>query len=438
MDKSGKLYVKAMNKYNDGHIDKALDLCEKSISKNSSNAAALNLKGILYYLKGDLESAKKMWNISYKRNNDEVSKKYLRDAVNDKENLKIYIIALDLIKQLNISGALEVLKQCENSHFNIINVNNQISLCYIKQGEYDKALRYIIEVLKIDKKNNQAIMNKKVLMEYGSLKKEINYKKISVITVCLFLMLSLLFLRKSVIHNAKDISLMGIKKMQSGIAWVKGNKNDEIKEIENNKESNTQEVKKNIEVKKSDIVKSEEKLQEKKVEQVEKFPQELFEKSITSNNMEQVIMYVNTWNDKDLNMNQKLLVVKGREVIENSGVKYFYQKGTGYIKDEKFIEARKCFLDVLPYSEGNYLQESIIYMLALSYKGSSDFENAIKYYDISLEKFPSGTYKQETLYNLILINKDVNMDKAKIYAQRLNKEFPKSQYNNSIVKNILK
>ena len=143
MDKSGKLYVKAMNKYNDGYIDKALALCEKSISLNITNAAALNLKGILYYLKGDLESAKKMWNINYKRNNDKVSKKYLKDSIRDKEKLQLYVNALDLIKQFNISGALEILKQCENSHFNFINVNNLISLCYIKQGEYDKALPYI-------------------------------------------------------------------------------------------------------------------------------------------------------------------------------------------------------------------------------------------------------------------------------------------------------
>src|SRR4051794_16018671 len=130
MDKSGKLYVKAMNKYNDGYIDKALNLCEKSISINITNSAALNLKGILHYLKGDLENAKKMWNINYKRNNDEVSKKYLKDSIKDKEKLQVYVNALDLIKQLNISGALTILKQCENSHFNFINVSNSISLCY--------------------------------------------------------------------------------------------------------------------------------------------------------------------------------------------------------------------------------------------------------------------------------------------------------------------
>ena len=84
----------------------------------------------------------------------------------------MYVNALELIKQFNISGALGILKQCENSDFNYINVNNLISLCYIKQGEYDKALPYINDVLKTDKKNTAAIINKKTLIEYGNLRRK--------------------------------------------------------------------------------------------------------------------------------------------------------------------------------------------------------------------------------------------------------------------------
>ena len=77
-------------------------------------------------------------------------------------------------------------------------------------------------------------------------------------------------------------------------------------------------------------------------------------------------------------------------------------------------------------------------MLALSYKSISDFENAIKYYELSLKQFPSGSYAEEVLYNLILINKDIDINKAKGYAEKLVKQFPDSQYNNTIVKKILK
>ncbi|MCB2290247.1 tetratricopeptide repeat protein [Clostridium sp. CS001] len=438
MDKAGKIYVKAMNKYNDGYIDKALELCEKSISINSANSAALNLKGILYYLKGDLDNAKKMWNISYKRNNDEVSKKYLRDAIKDKEKLQLYINALELIKQLNISEALEILKQCGNSHFNFINVNNNISLCYIKQGEYDKALNHINEVLKVDKRNTQASTNKKTLIEYGNLKKEMNYKKILIVTASIFLITSILFIGKIYMHTVKDISIAGIEKIQSGINRVRGKNKGETKSLENIEINKLEGVKKDAKVENQDTGKKEVKPSENKADETSKFPQELFTESIKSKNMEQINEYINKWQNADLTMNQKLLVIKGQEIIKSDGVQYFYEKGTSYIKENNFVEAQKYLLYALPYSKDNYLQEHIIYMLAVNYKANSDFENAIKYYEMSLKQFPSGTYAEEVLYNLIIINKDVNKDKAKAYAQMLTKQFPNSQYNNTIVKDILK
>ena len=409
MDKSGKIYVKAMNKYNDGYIDKALSLCEKSISLNITNSAALNLKGILCYLKGDLESAKKMWNINYKRNNDKISKKYLVDSTRDKEKLQLYVNALELIKCFNISGALEVLKQCENSHFNFINVNNLISLCYIKQGEYDKALPYILDVLKTDIKNSSAIMNKKTLIEYGNLKREINYKKIYIVTAGILLILSVFFVSKAYMYKLKNITITSIKKPEKNIQQVKENINvSEVKPIVN------------------------------KIIEKPKFPEEKFKESIKNNNMEQIIGYLNEWKNADLEINDKLLIVKAEEIIKSNGILYFYQKGIEYMDDKKFIEAEKYFLYALPYSNGNYLKEHIIYMLALSYKSSSDFQNAIVYYEISLKQFPKGSYTQEVLYNLILINKDIDIIKSKGYAEKLIKQFPNTQYYNTIVKNILK
>jgi tetratricopeptide (TPR) repeat protein len=438
MDKSGKLYVKAMNKYNDGYIDRALNLCEKSISLNIANAAALNLKGILYYLKGDLESAKKMWNINYKRNNDEVSKKYLKDSVKDKEKLQLYVNALELIKKLNISGALEILKQCENSHFNFINVYNNVSLCYIKQGEYDKALKYINEVLKVDKKNNEAIKNKKTLVEYGGLKRDINYKKILITTMSIFLTITVLLLSKTYMYKARNLSIKGIKKIQSGIALITKKDKKETTNIAEAEGQKSEEVKKDTEIEKKTISKIEEKAIESKPQETSKFPREKLKQSIDSNNIEQIIGYVNEWKNVNLEMNDKLLMVKAEEIIKSSGIVYLYEKGVNFMSKKNFVEAQKYFLYALPYAKGNYLQEHILYMLAVSYKSNSDFENAVKYYELSFKEFPAGNYTEEVLYNLILINKDVDITKAKAYAGKLVKQFPSSQYNNTIVKNVLK
>jgi len=435
MDESGKIYVKAMNKYNDGYIDKALDLCERSISLKSTNAAALNLKGILYYIKGDLENAKKMWDINYKRNNDKVSKKYLTDSIRDKKRLQLYISALELIKQLNISEALKILNQCQDSDFNFINVNNNISFCYIKQGEYDKALQYINAVIKVDKKNAQASINKKTLIKYGSLKREIDFEKIVIVAVSVFLIIMLIFIGDKNIYNIKHISIMGAQKLQSGISLIKGDDKDETKNSEKTGTNKLVEINKNVRVDKSGVNAG--KTVVNKAQNIHEFPHQLFKESIKKNNMEQIITYVNRWKNADLEMNDKLLMVKGEEIIKGKGVLYFYDKGVSYINDREYTKAQKCFLYSLPYSKGNYLEEHILYMLAVSYKSSSDFQNAVKYYEIILKQFPRGSYTQEVLYNLILINKDVDSNKANGYAQKLVKQFPNSIYKNSIVKKIL-
>lgn len=411
MDKSGKIYVKAMNKYNDGYIDKSLALCQKCISINITNAAALNLRGILYYLKGDLENAKKMWNINYKRNHDEVSKKYLKDSIKDVEKLQLYHNALDLIVKFNISAALDILKQCENSHFNFINVNNSISLCYMKCGEYDKALKHINEVLKVDKRNMQATLNKKTLIEYSNIKRDINYKKSFITFGSIILAITILLIGKTYWNKVQNASRTAMKKEQPKV---------ELNEVKTkNQEAN--------QIKESSDLNKDSK----------KFPQEQFVDSIKNSNMEKIIGYLNLWKDADLAINDKLLLVEGEKIIKNDGIVYFYEKGMSYMHSEKYTEAQKYFLYALPYSKDNYLNQHIIYMLALCYKSNSDFENAVKYYELTLNKYPSGSYNEEALYNLIVIHKDVDLNKAKDYAEKLVKKFPDSKFNNSIVKNII-
>ena len=418
MDKSGKAYVKAMNKYNDGYINKALSLCEKSISLNNSNAAALNLKGILYYLEGDLDKAENMWSINYKRNNDKVSKKYLDDSVSDKEKLHLYVSALELIKKFNINGALKLLNKCENSDFNFINVNNHISLCYIKQGEYVKALQYIKEVLKVDKNNTQAIINMKTLIEFGGLKREIDHKKIAIVTAIIFLIISIFLMVKIFIYNNKSFSAFVVKKFQKETSLNSKKVNNKTN---NSVQTHNQEAK---------AIKNNN-------QEMNSFPKKQLTESIKNNNFEQIVSFVNTWKDVNLKMNDRLLLVKAEDIIKSNGIQFFYKKGAINMNNKKFSDAQKYFLYALPYSNGSYLKEHIIYMLAVSYKSISDFKNALKYYELNLKQYPKGTYCEEVLYNLIIINKELNITKSKIYAQKLVKQFPNSQYNNSIVKEIL-
>ena len=56
--KKNKTYLKAVEYYDKGELDKAIKLCDECISQNLKNGSALNLKGLILYSKGDLEGAR--------------------------------------------------------------------------------------------------------------------------------------------------------------------------------------------------------------------------------------------------------------------------------------------------------------------------------------------------------------------------------------------
>ncbi|MCG4572005.1 hypothetical protein L0P52_07130, partial [Clostridium cochlearium] len=183
MQSSKKLYLKALNEYNNGYINKALELCEESISINMNNSAAINLKGLLLYLKGNLKEAKALWKMNIHINKDSVSEKYLQDSLEDSIRDNLIKDALKLIEEEKIDKAIILLNKCAESDFNYINVNNYFSLCYISKGEYSKAKIYIDKVLKLDKKNKLAIENSKKLYSLGKIKNNNNKWILSLISI---------------------------------------------------------------------------------------------------------------------------------------------------------------------------------------------------------------------------------------------------------------
>lgn len=201
MNKSKKIYIRALDKYNNGYIDKAIELCEESISIDIKNAPSINLKGLLCYLKGDLDGAQRLWKMNKQMNKDAISERYLEDTKLDTERLKLYKVSLEFIRELKIQEALNLLQKCAESDFNYINVNSNLALCYIKEGQYDKAVKYIEKVFSVDKQNTMAKEIRKKLQSYGIIKNKSIFKKIAstiIIIVCLItFIISSLFIIKS-------------------------------------------------------------------------------------------------------------------------------------------------------------------------------------------------------------------------------------------------
>lgn len=442
MDKASKLYANALKEYNKANIRKALELCEKSISFNLRNPAALNLKGLLLYLNGDLEGAKAIWNLNKDYNKDKVSKKYLDNTVEDEKRKLMYDAAISLINDMKIKEAVILLRNCEESDFNSVNVGNAITVCLIRLGKYEEAEEYINKVLAIDKRNKEALENRKLLIEYGMIKKESRYNKlvltISIIAVIIFLSYSGIskyidrkkqnnFNNQLSFHNQKNIA--DDKKtvdMQEGKSKQEKANEGIDKESVVEKDASKEDVS-NKNAYKEKIVKQER----------EYFPYENLKTAIEQKDYIIVYNIVVQWKDKNMEANEKDILAKGEWLIRGEGVEYFYGMARKKIEAQDYTNAVTDLMKSYSFGENSYIYQHAIYMLGFCYEKLGDIGNAAKYYEYYVSNYGSGDYTGEVLYNLAILYKDIDLGKSKSYANQIVSRFSGTMYNNTRIREIL-
>lgn len=419
MKKSSRLYTKALEKYNNGYIDNALELCEKSISLSINNGSAINLKGLLLYLKGDLENSRKLWRMNLQINKDNIASRYLEDTLKDKERFNLYNEALELINNLNINEAYLKLKKCAESDFNSINVNNYLAMCCIKKGNYEIALQHLSKVTQIDRRNKFALTQKKSLKKYTSGNVSILKYKIPIILSIAVTILGVVIFLRFFNNNNKMLSYK-----QNNIKLIDDSKNDKLKEIQ---------TKENIEPNKS----NDNKIVKETPIKEEKFSQGQLKELMNKKDFENLSSYIEKWNNKNLSINDKVLYSKALDLLEKEGSLYFYNKGHEYLKNKNYKEAKYFLEKTERIGAKAYFLPDTLYMLGIVHENMEDVERAIYYYNLYHSKYPSGVYEDVVLYKLALLYKNVDIDKSKSYASILDNRFKDSMYNNSIIKEIL-
>lgn len=376
-----KNYEKALKLYSNGNINKAIEIVDKGITNDLANSNLLNLKGLLLYIKGELDEAIVIWNINKDYNNDKISLSYLRDINNDYKKIQLYNEAELLIKNLNIDEALNLLSLCKESDFNCINVNSLIALCYFKKGNYNESQKYISKVLELDKNNEKAITIKKEIDKFNG---KSSFNKLSLILVAIILIITSVILKyevKDLYKKDKNEEVFNNLKVQEN-SENDTNNNNEI--VENIKEEDKEEIKQSNE--------------EEKKEEAQKV---------------------------------EIKYLTDEEIINN------YQEASDYYDKEDYTRTRDILKNTIIASKENYLKDDSIFLLAATYEKLSDNDNAIKEYEVYVNSYKYGAYIQEAYYKLALLYKNINLKKSKEYANIIRNNYSDSIYNNNVMKEII-
>ena len=374
-----KIYERAMDNYQRGYIDKALEQCEKGISLNLKDVRLLNLKGMLLYIKGDLKGSIATWQINSHYNNDEISKIYLNDAKKDEENLKLYYLAESDIREFKIDAALEKLEKCRVSDFNSINVNNALSICYLRKGDYLRAMEFNEKSLNINKEGNIALEIKNQINGY--LQDPTDEFKSSIKKRAMIIILILII----------AIAIFSI--MNIGIKDILFNKND-------------------------DLVVNEEIINEKAISE------ELTNEEVTNEDANNV----NTLEEVEKEQVNKL---NSEEEIEKA-----YNQAIHLFDEKKYDDAIEILKSAYNSDLYTYYRKHILFLLASCYYEKNQLKEAIEYYEEYIAKYDK-TYIEEIYYKLALAYEEIDLNKSKEYAEHINKEFNNSIYNNSKISKII-
>ena len=370
-------YDKALKSYHKGELNKALKYCEDGISKNLKNNSLLNLKGLILYLKGDLEEAITVWRINKDFNDDDMAKTYIKDAKNDGVRKQEFKKARELIKDLHINDAIEALNVCKESDFNSIQVNNLLALCEFKKGEYNKSREYIGKSLSIDKYNTNAIDIRKQLDKFTERKNNSLVALIILLIVCI-----------------------------TGISVIKvvNYKNKENKLVEGNVVNNN--------------------TQGTVIDYLSK------DSSDEVSKKEEIVKENNNEIEEDEDIEEEVAITP--EEIEKA-----YINASTYFSDGNY----KTVIDSLEkVNKGlfeHYLNDDIVFLIGSAYEELEDVNNFIKYFEEYISLYENGNYIEEVYYKLALQYKDINKNKSREYANKLIDNYPESIYNNVNIDSIL-
>jgi len=418
--KAKRAYDKSMNYYEKGEINKALEICEEVLFEGLDNPDVLNFKGLLLYQKGNLNEAIIAWKINGDLNNDDIAKNYIKDSIADKKRIDLYREGEQALKQLKIDKALELFNRCAESDFNTIKVNTAIGMCYQKKGDFYRAKEYVDKALRIDTNAITAKIIEKELKEEGVYSDNKSSSKGFLIAITsLFIVFAIAaggYLVFSKFKN-KDLTI-NIKEAKSNeVLEEKRSTTEDTKEPEVKNDTTSEEITKE---------------ESKSIS----FDKEKLKVLMANNDLDGVYEQLKNVKKESISNEDLTVYKKAIDLMKNQGIAKFYEYGLWYFNQNNYSDARISFDKAYTYCEGSSIKEHILFYRASNSLRESNIQIALVQYEEYYKQYPKGVYVQETLYELALLNKTVDKEKSKSYANSLINNFPGSIYINDNITSI--
>ena len=155
----------------------AADLLRRSVRIDKRNVNARNLLGLVYFEMGECVAAFAEWviskNIKSEKNVADVYLKAVQSNPNKlnlmNQSIKKYNIALEAARQGNTDMAVIQLKKILSMNTNFLKAQQLLALLYMKDGEYDRALKILNKSILIDVNNTLTL---KYIDEINKIKQE--------------------------------------------------------------------------------------------------------------------------------------------------------------------------------------------------------------------------------------------------------------------------
>lgn len=454
MKKNNAHYKDAVNYIKDNNVSAAIDQLKLCLKFNSKSVSALNLLGLAYYLKCRFDKAEKTWrkSLSLQRDNNK-ARDYLELITKQdfKEIRKEYkhILFNDVA---NRNEKIRFLKRLIEEYDELIEPYVILGLLYKKDENYEEALKYFYQAYDLDS-GSQNIKNYIMQCEEEDKKSNaFNFKSQTNKKSALIAGIIAVFLFAAFLNVSGLSPLEWIENNIQGFEFAQTETEENNREQKASSKTNNDSTAVNRENSKTDS-----KTSESAAENVNSFSGMSLDNNTGQNSSQQKnrLSFLNQTDLLQYKNNQSFLSfdsiqeLKQREeekrelaeantFLEEGTEQQLFNLGMDYFSRQDYQDAADIFKSIYNLTETDYLKRESLFLLARSYDQMDNYQSAEHFYRIYLNEYNDTNYYDEALYNLgLMLNKAGEVEKSREVLERLRRENPYSEYNNSRVYEIL-